>query len=155
MDFEAIIPVSALERDGIDVLIKTIDSLMEEGPKYFPDDMSTDQPERFMVAEIIREKILTLTRDEVPHGIGVEVMSFKVRPNNKLADIEVNIYCEKYTHKGILIGKQGFMLKRIGTWAREEIENLLGIKVNLQLWIKVKEDWRNKQGMLNTLGYRN
>jgi len=155
MNFEAIIPISALERDGIDRVIKTIDSLMKEGPKYFPDDIVTDQPERFMVAEIIREKILTLTHDEVPHGIGVEVISFKLRPDNKLVDIEVNIYCEKYSHKGILIGKQGSMLKRIGIYSREEIENLLGIKVNLQLWIKVKEDWRNKQGMLNTLGYNN
>lgn len=154
MDFKSIVPISAMKNDGVKTLFKEIDSLMKEGPKYFPDDISTDQPERFMVAEIIREKILKYTNEEVPHGTGVEVISFKTRTGNKLIDIEANIYCDKDSHKSILIGKNGSMLKRIGTAARQEVENLLGTRVNLQLWVKVKNDWRNSPGMLKDLGYR-
>lgn len=152
--FKAIIPVSAFKNEGVDELIDEICKLLPEGPQYFPEDMLTDQPEKNIAAEMIREKILNLTDDEVPHGVGVEVISFKERPNGNIIDIEANIYCEKDSHKGILIGKQGSMLKKIGTLARYEIEKLLGVKVFLQLWVKVKPDWRNSSSMLKSLGYK-
>ncbi len=154
MDFSAVIPISALNDEGTDIVLSEIEKLLPEGPKYFPDDYITDQPERMIAAELIREKILKLVSEEVPHGTGVEVISFKERPGKNLIDIEANIYCEKETHKGILIGKEGKMLKKIGTLARTEIENLLGAKVYLQLWVKVKPDWRNSDNMLKTLGYK-
>ncbi len=154
MDFSAVIPISALNDEGTDIVLNEIEKLLPEGPKYFPDDYITDQPERMIVAELIREKILKLISEEVPHGTGVEVISFKEREGKNLIDIEANIYCEKQTHKGILIGKEGKMLKKIGTLARTEIENLLGAKVNLQLWVKVKSDWRNSDNMLKMLGYK-
>ncbi len=154
MDFKSVIPISALNNDGTDIVISEIKKLLPEGPKYFPDDIITDQPERAIAAELIREKILNLINEEVPHGIGVEVLSFKERENRDMVDIEATIYCEKETHKGIIIGKGGAMLKRIGTMARQEIESLLGTKVNLQLWVKVKPDWRNSDNMLKTLGYK-
>ena len=153
MNFKAIIPISALKKDGIGFVIDEIKKYLEEGPMYFPDDISTDQPERVMAAEIIREKILLYTNDEVPHGTGVEVISFKSRPKGKIIDIEADIFCEKSSHKAILIGKQGSMLKKIGSSARQEIENLLGTKVNLQLFVKVRDDWRNSNTVLKTLGY--
>ena len=153
MDFESIIPVSALKNDGIDTLVRELKMVLPEGPKYFPDDMLTDQPERNIAAELIREKILQLLRDEVPHGIGVEVMTFKTREDSCIVDIQANIYCEKDSHKGIIIGKQGAMLKKIGMLSREEIESILGSKVFLELWVKVKPDWRNSSAMLRTLGY--
>lgn len=154
MDFTAIIPVSALNDEGTGVILKEIQKRLPEGPKYFPDDVLTDQPEKMIAAELIREKILQLVSDEVPHGTGVEVISFKDRSGKDMVDIEANIYCEKETHKGILIGKEGKMLKKIGSLARVEIENLLGTKVFLQLWVKVKPDWRNSENMLKTLGYK-
>ncbi len=153
MDFKAIIPISAINNEGVDIIVKEIKWLLPEGPKYFPEDMLTDQPEKDIVAEIIREKILRLVKDEVPHGIGVEVISFKEREGKGLIAIQANIYCEKETHKAILIGKQGKMLKRIGSLSRVESENLLGAKVFLELWVKVKPDWRNNSNMLKTLGY--
>ncbi len=128
--------------------------MLPEGPMYFPEDMITDQSEKVLVAELIREKVLRLLSDEVPHGVGVEVISFKNRDNKDLIDIQANIYCEKDSHKGIIIGKQGAMLKKIGSHSRTEIENLLGNKVYLQLWVKVKSDWRNSEAMLKTLGYK-
>ena len=154
MDFKAIIPVSALNDEGTDVILKEIKKRLPEGPRYFPDDVLTDQPEKVIAAELIREKILQLVSEEVPHGTGVEVISFKDRPGRDIIDIEANIYCEKETHKGILIGKEGKMLKKIGSLSRVEIENLLGTKVFLQLWVKVKPDWRNSDNMLKTLGYK-
>jgi len=154
MDFEAVIPISALTDCRQDLLISEILKIMPEGPKYFPEDMLTDQPEKLIAAELIREKILQLVSDEVPHGVGVEVISFKQRDDKDIVNIQANIYCEKDTHKGILIGKGGNMLKRIGSLARTEIENLLGTKVFLELWVKVKPDWRNNEQMLKVLGYK-
>jgi len=115
--------------------------------------MVTDQPERMIVSEIIREKILNLIDEEVPHGVGVEVVAFKEREDKEIIDIQTNIYCEKNSHKGIIIGKQGKMLKKIGSLSREEIQNLLGSKVFLEIWVKIKPDWRNSSAMLRTLGY--
>ena len=154
MDFKAVIPISALNDEGTDIVLNEIRKILPEGPKYFPDDLITDQPEKAIVAELIREKILELIQEEVPHGTGVEVISFKERTDKALVDIEANIYCEKETHKGILIGKEGKMLKKIGSMARVDIENLLGVKVFLQLWVKVKPDWRNSDNMLKSLGYK-
>lgn len=153
LDFKSIIPVSAEANEGLGIIMDEIKKLLPEGPKYFPEDMLTDQTERVLVAELIREKVLHSLSEEVPHGVGVEVISFKERDGKNLIDIQANIYCEKDTHKGILIGKEGKMLKKIGTTARQEIENLLGSKVFLQLWVKVKPDWRNSNLMLKILGY--
>ncbi|NMB97412.1 MAG: GTPase Era [Clostridiaceae bacterium] len=154
MDFDCVVPISALNGDGIDILMENIKSGLPVGPEYFPGDMITDLPEKVIVAEMIREKMLLLLKDEVPHGIGVEILSFKERKERNIIDIEANIYCERDSHKGIIIGKNGKMLKQIGSMAREEIEKFLGIKVYMQLWVKVKKDWRNSQHMLNNLGYK-
>ena len=125
---------------------------LPEGPQYYPQDMLTDQPERFIVAELIREKILQLTREEVPHAVAIEITSMAPRRNRELVDIEANIYVERDSQKGIIIGKQGAMLKEIGRMARLEIEALLGSPVNLQLWVKVKSDWRNREGTWQNFG---
>jgi len=154
MQFAQIIPVSALNNEGVDIILEEVRKVLPEGPKYFPDDMLTDQPEKLIVAELIREKILHLLDDEVPHGVGVEVTHFKERTDKELIEIHANIYCEKESHKGIIIGREGKMLKKIGSRSRVEIENLLGSKVFLQLWVKVKEDWRNSDTMLRMLGYK-
>lgn len=154
MEFEAVVPISALNDEGTGIVLNEIVKVLPEGPKFFPDDIITDQPEKMIAAELIREKILELIQDEVPHGTGVEIMSFKERQGKDLIDIEATIYCERETHKGILIGKEGSMLKKIGTLSRTEIENLLGVKVFLKLWVKVKPDWRNSDNMLKTLGYK-
>lgn len=154
MNFDEVIPVSALNDEGVDRIINEIKARLPEGPKYFPDDMITDQPEKIIAAEMIREKILHLISEEIPHGVGVEVISFKERENKDIIDIQATIYCEKDTHKGIIIGKEGKMLKRIGSLSREDIEKMLGTKVFLELWVKVKPDWRNSDNMLKTLGYR-
>lgn len=154
MDFKAVIPISALNDEGTDIVISEITKLLPEGPKYFPEDIITDQPEKMLAAELIREKILELVMDEVPHGTGVEIISYKEREGKNMIDIEANIYCERDTHKGILIGKEGAMLKKIGTLARIEMENLLGARVFLKLWVKVKPDWRNSENVLRTLGYK-
>ena len=150
---DAIIPISAKTGDGLEELTKALVSLLPEGPKYFPDDMVTDQPERLICAEMIREKALMHLRDEVPHGIGVEMMSMQ-KENDGFMEIHANIYCEKESHKGIIIGKQGAMLRQIGTEAREDIEKLMGLHVNLKLWVKVRPDWRNKVNDLRDLGYQ-
>ena len=152
--FDAIIPISAMEGNNMDILLKKIKELLPEGPMYFPDDMIIDMPERFIVAEYIREKILLFTKEEIPHGTAVEVISMKERTDKDLIDIEVNIYCDKKSHKGIIIGKDGNMIKDIGSKARIDIENLLDIKVNLQLWVKVRKDWRDNPSALKDLGYR-
>ena len=152
LGYDAIIPISAKTGDGLDDLTKQLSSHLPEGPKYFPDDMMTDQPERQICAEIIREKALLHLREEVPHGIGVEMMAINKLSDN-LTEIHATIYCERASHKGIIIGKQGAMLRTIGAEARRDIENLLGTKVNLQLWVQVREDWRNRMDDLRTLGY--
>lgn len=151
--FSEIIPISALKGDGTDILIENLKSLLPEGPAYFPQNMIIDQSERFIISEIIREKILRLTNEEIPHGTAVEVMSMKARPGKDIVDIDVNIYCEKKSHKGILIGKNGSMLKKIGTRARQDIERLLKQPVNLNLWVKVRDNWRDKNFDLTDLGY--
>ena len=150
--FDQIVCVSARRGDRMDELLSMLVSAMPEGPKYFPDDMMTDQPERVLCAEIIREKALWNLRDEVPHGVGVEMLSIKeVRPG--LTEIHANIYCERASHKSIIIGRQGSMLGKIGSEARRDIERLLGTQVLLKLWVKVREDWRNRAGDLRALGY--
>lgn len=152
--FDSIIPISAKTGSNTDRLINEIVKLLPEGPMYFPSDMIIDVPERFIIAEYIREKIFILTREEVPYGTAVEVMSMKEREDKEIIDIEATIYCEKDSHKRIIIGKQGSMLKAIGSKARIDIENLLNYKVNLQLWVKVRRDWRDSLSALKDLGYR-
>ncbi|PYG88560.1 GTP-binding protein Era [Ruminiclostridium sufflavum DSM 19573] len=154
MDFKAVIPVSALKKDGLDIIFKEALKYIPEGEKLFPEDTLTDQPEKVIAAEMIREKLLLNLDDEVPHGVGVEIMSFKERKDG-LISIQATIFCEKNSHKGIIIGKQGAMLKKIGSAARFEIERLLDTKVFLELWVKIKPDWRNNDSMLKSLGYKN
>ena len=151
LNFAAVVPVSATTGDGVKILLSELKKFMPQGPQYFPEDTLTDQPERLVVAEIIREKLLMLLSDEVPHGVAVSVESMKERP--EIMDIEAIIYCERDSHKGIIIGKGGRMLKTVGVKARADIETLLDCHVNLQLWVKVKDDWRNREGVLKTLGY--
>ena len=150
-DFEAIIPISAKEEDGIDILLDKIIEILPEGPAYYPVDEWTDQTERQIIEETIREKALKSLEDEIPHGIAVEVTSMKKREDKELYDIEATIYCEKKSHKGIIIGKDGAVLKVIGERAREDIEEMLDCKVNLQLWVKVKEGWRDDEAKLNQI----
>lgn len=150
--YDAIVPISARTGRNMEELRRLIVSFLPQGPKYFPDDMMTDQPERVICAEIIREKALLHLRDEVPHGVGVEMMRIEKLSEN-MTEIHATIYCERASHKGIIIGKQGAMLRTIGAEARKDIENLLGTRVNLQLWVKVREDWRNRMDDLRTLGY--
>ncbi len=150
--YDEIIPISARRGDSMDRLKQTLNGFLPEGPKYFPDDMITDQPERLLCAEIIREKALRNLRDEVPHGIGVEMQRIEKLSDN-LTEIHATIYCERESHKRIIIGKQGTMLGRIGSQAREDIEKLLGTHVSLKLWVKIREDWRNRNDDLRTLGY--
>jgi GTP-binding protein Era len=153
LDFAEIIPISALKSQNKDTLLDTIRKYLPEGPKYFPEDMITDQPERQIVAELIREKALKLLQEEIPHGIAIEITSMKKRDKTDMVDIEATIYCERDSHKGIIIGKQGTMLKKIGSNARYDIERLLGSPVNLQLWVKVKKDWRDSDFLLKNFGY--
>ena len=153
-DFADIIPISALSGYNLNILRGAIVEKLPEGPKYFPDDMITDQPERFVVSEIIREKTLLLLEQEVPHGIAVDVEQMQEDERSGLLNIYANIYCEKESHKRIVIGKGGGMLKKIGTLARKDIESLLGCRVYLQLWVKVKKDWRNTAGSLHSFGYQ-
>ncbi len=153
MDFKAIIPISALKNDGTDIILKEALKYIPDGDKFFPDDTLTDQPEKVIAAEMIREKLLLNLDDEVPHGVGVEVSSFKEREDG-LISIQATIFCERDSHKGIIIGKQGKMLKKIGSAARYEIEKLLDTKVFLELWVKIKPDWRNNNNMLKNLGYQ-
>lgn len=150
-DFIAVVPVSAKNHDGVSIVIDELKKLMPEGPQYFPDDMMTDQPERLVVAEIIREKLLILLSDEVPHGVAVSVEGMKERSG--IMDISATIYCERESHKGIIIGKGGKMLKEVGIKSRADIEKLLDCHVNLQLWVKVKDDWRNRENILKTMGF--
>ena len=150
--YDDIIPISAETGDGLDELKSLLVSYMPEGPRYFPDDLVTDQPERLLCGELIREKALLHLREEVPHGVGVEMMSMK-KLSDELMEIHATIYCERAAHKGIIIGKQGSMLKLIGSEARLDIEALLGMHVQLELWVKVREGWRDRLDDLRTLGY--
>jgi GTP-binding protein Era len=154
VNFDAIVPISALKKINIDELLKVVVGILPEGPKYFPDDTITDQPERFIVGEIIREKALNLLEQEVPHGIAVEINQMKDSESGRLMTIDANIYCEKDSHKAIIIGKNGQMLKKIGMLSRQDMEKLLGTKVFLQLWVKVKKDWRDNAFLLKGFGYK-
>ena len=152
--FEAVVPISAKEKDNIEEVVNLLEKHLPEGPKYFPDDMITDQPERLIISDIVREKILLQTHDEIPHAIAVDVDEMKTREDGTTY-VRATIYVERDSQKGIIIGKQGAMLKTIGRQARGDVERLLATKVFLDLWVKVKKDWRNKSGMLSELGYRN
>ena len=152
-NFAEIVPVSALNGENAEHLVDTIFSYLQEGPQFYDEDTITDQPERQIVAELIREKALRLLSDEIPHGIAVSIEKMKERKKGNIMDIEATIVCERDSHKGIIIGKQGAMLKKIGTQARREMENLLDIKVNLQIWVKVKKDWRDSDFLLKNYGY--
>lgn len=151
MDFDEIVPVSALKADNTDALISCIMKYLPYGPAFYDEDTITDQPEKQIVAELIREKALRLLNDEIPHGIAVSIESMKFR--KKICDIDATIVCERDSHKGIIIGKQGSMLKKIGSQARPEIEDMLETKVNLQLWVKVKKDWRDSDFLMKNFGY--
>jgi len=152
MDFSAIIPICAKNGDGVDALLKECEKYAQEGPFLFDDDMTTDQPERQVMAEIIREKILWNLDREIPHGTAVEITKFSERDNG-IIDIDATIYCEKASHKGIIIGKQGAMLKKISTMARNDCEKFMGTKVYLTTWVKVKENWRDSDFLVRNFGY--
>lgn len=152
-DFAEIVPISALEGNNVDRLYELIESYLQEGPQYYPDDQVTDHPERFIIAEFIREKVLHHTREEIPHSVAVAIEKIEREENGKL-HIMANVIVERSSQKGILIGKGGTMMKRVGTEARRDIERLLGSKVYLELWVKVQKDWRNKQVHLRELGFR-
>ncbi len=151
--FAEIVPVSALKGENLERLVEVLVSYLPSGPKYYPEDVVTDRPESFIIAELVREKVLLLTSQEVPHAVAVIVEEMEERPNGVLA-VRAVIYTERESQKGILIGKGGQMLKRIGQLAREEIEALLGTKVYLELWVKVREDWRNRESYLVSFGYK-
>ena len=153
MDFDAIVPVSAETGSKLDELKEELKKFTSEGGHFFPDDTLTHQPEKVLAAEMIREKILRLTVKEIPHGTAVVIERMKMRDDKNLMDIDATIYCERDTHKGILIGKKGAMLKKISTYARQDMENFFGCKVNLKTWIKVKEDWRNKENLMRSFGF--
>ncbi|NLV59479.1 MAG: GTPase Era [Clostridiales bacterium] len=152
--YDEIVPISAQTGDGVQELKRLLIASLPQGPQYFPQDAITDQPERLLCAELIREKALLHLKEEVPHGVGVEMLKME-KIHQDLMEIHATIYCERSAHKGIIIGKQGSMLRRIGQEARQDIEALLGMRVNLQLWVKVREDWRNRRQDLQTLGYDN
>ncbi|MDE6751518.1 MAG: GTPase Era [Eubacterium sp.] len=151
-DFEAVVPVSATEGEGVDELIDEMKKLSVESPHFFPDDTLTDQPERVLAAEIIREKILRLMDKEIPHGIAVSIEKMRERESKEILDVEAVIYCERETHKGMIIGKNGSMLKKISTFARQDLEVFFEIKVNLHTWVKVKDNWRNRDGLIHNFG---
>lgn len=151
-DFDAVVPVSATRGDGMDELEDELIKTACESVHYFPDDTLTDQPERVLAAEIIREKIMRLMDKEVPHGIAVAVEKMREREDKGILDIDATIYCERETHKGMIIGKHGAMLKKISTFARQDLESFFEIKVNLHTWVKVKEGWRNKEGLIHNFG---
>lgn len=151
-DFDAIIPMSAKNGEGIDELLAELEKYAQEGPQLFPDDMICDQPEKQICAELVREKLLLCLDKEIPHGTAVEVTRFSERENG-IIDLDVTIYCEKASHKGIIIGKQGAMLKKIGELARADIEAFMGTKVFLQTWVKVKENWRDSTAQLRNFGF--
>jgi GTP-binding protein era len=151
--FAGVIPISAKDKENLPEILKVLEETLPEGPQYFPEDMITDQPERLIISDIVREKILLATRDEIPHAIAVDVDEMKTRDDGTTY-IRATIYCERDSQKGIIIGKKGALLKQLGAEARADIQKLLATKVYLDLWVKVKKDWRNKSGMLSELGYR-
>ncbi len=151
-DFTAVVPTSARTGDNFDALRQELDALAQPSVHFFPDDTLTDQPERVIVAEILREKMLRLLDKEIPHGVAVSIEKMREREDSDLVDVDAVIYCEKESHKGIIIGKKGAMLKRISTRAREDMERFLCCRVNLQCWVKVKEDWRNREGLIRNFG---
>lgn len=153
-DFEAVVPVSAEDGNGVkEGLLPELKKLCQPGGHMFPDDTLTDQPERVLAAEIIREKLLRLLEGEVPHGAAVFVERMREREDSDITDIDATIFCERESHKGIIIGKGGAMLKKVGSYARTDMERFFGCRVNLKLWVKVREDWRNREGLLRSLGY--
>lgn len=152
LDFDAVVPVSALDGDGIEELKQELNKLAVESEFFFPEDTLTDQPERVLAAEMIREKLLYRLNDEIPHGIAVSIELMRMRDTDDILDIEAIIYCEKESHKGIIIGKGGEMLKTVSTSARKDLERFFDCKVNLKCWVKVKEDWRNREGLIHNFG---
>lgn len=150
--FEAVVPLSASKGDGVEELLDTLKAYLPEGPQLFPEDMTTDQPEKVMMAEILREKMLLRLNKEIPHGTAVEITRFSERDSG-IIDVEATIFCEKASHKGIIIGKQGAMLKGISTLARKDMEQFMGTKVFLQTWVKVKENWRDSMAAIQNFGY--
>ena len=152
-DFDAIVPISAKTGENVEELLKALEKYAQPGAQLFPDDMVTDQPERQIVAEIVREKLLLCLDKEIPHGTAVVVTKFSER-ENEIIDVDVTIYCEKQSHKGMIIGKNGSMLKKIGQLAREDIEKFMGTKVYLQTWVKVKENWRDSANLLKNFGFK-
>lgn len=151
-DFEAVVPVSAMRNDNVDVLIEELEKLAAPSVHFFPDDALTDQPERLLAAEMIREKMLRLLDKEIPHGTAVCIEKMHERDTGNIMDVEATIYCEKESHKGIIIGKNGIMLKKISTNAREDMERFFGCRINLRCWVKVKEGWRNREGLIRSFG---
>ena len=151
-DFEAIVPVSAVKNDGLDALTGELVKLAQPSEHFFPEDTLTDQPERVIVSEIIREKMLRLLDKEIPHGVAVAIEKMRERSDKDLMDIEATIFCERESHKGIIIGKKGATLKRISTYARQDMEKFFGCQINLQCWVKVKDDWRNREGLIHNFG---
>ena len=152
-DFEEVVPISVYQKDGTELLLKLIQDQAQEGPHFFPNDTLTDQPEKVIVAEIIREKVLRNMRDEIPHGSAVVIERMRERPGKDIMDIDATILCEKSSHKGMIIGKQGSMLKKIASQSRQEIESFLETRVNLQCWVKIREDWRNSEFSIRDLGF--
>lgn len=152
-DFQAVMPISAKEKDGVEELLNLLKQFLPEGPQLFPEDMTTDQPERQVMAEILREKLLYCLDKEIPHGTAVEITRFTER-DNEIIDVEATIFCEKASHKGIIIGKGGAMLKKVSTLARKDMERFMGTKVFLQTWVKVKENWRDSLAAVHNMGYR-
>lgn len=151
-DFTAVVPVSAIEGDGMADLVDEMKKTAFDSPHFFPDDTLTDQPERVLAAEMIREKILRLMDKEIPHGIAVSIEKMSERKDKPILDIDAVIYCERETHKGMVIGKNGAMLKKISTFARQDLEAFFDVKVNLHTWVKVKENWRNREGLIHNFG---
>ena len=153
-DFQAIVPISAKTGEGVEELLDLLAAYLPEGPQLFPEDMVTDQPERQVCAEIIREKLLLCLDKEIPHGTAVEITKFSERIDSGIIDIDATIFCEKASHKGIIIGKNGAMLKKISSLARKDIETFMGAKVYLETWVKVKENWRDNLNFIHDVGYR-
>ena len=151
-EFEAVIPVSAMKNDGLDMLKEELIKLAFPSEHFFPDDTLTDQPERVIASEIVREKMLRMLDREIPHGVAVSIEKMRERADKDILDVEAVIYCEKDSHKGIIIGKKGAMLKKISTYARQDMERFFDCKVNLQCWVKVKEGWRNRDGLIHNFG---
>lgn len=152
LDFQAVVPVSARDGDGMDALKEELINLAEDSEFFFPEDTLTDQPERVLAAEMIREKLLHRLNEEIPHGIAVSIERMREREDKPILDIDAIIYCERESHKGIIIGKKGAMLKEVSTNARHELERFFDCRVNLQCWVKVKEDWRNREGLIHNFG---